>query len=97
MLTQTRKIDEPSFHDLVSSVNVMYCCLDAQLKDIDAVGLEKLKNEKCPRISARDTLQLLGLKTEEIDTEMYHLQHGKSKVVAIDIRPREEYPFIFSG
>lgn len=53
------------------------------------VPLHELKSETCPRISAEDLLDLLDL----IPNTKNKAKSQNIKIVVIDIRPTDEYPF----
>ena len=52
---------------------------------IEGLSISELKNEKCPRISGADVVELLARRRSK---------HGYGKIVVLDVRPPEQYPFI---
>lgn len=54
---------------------------------MDAVSVVELKSEKCPRVCGADILELLAQKRS---------RSGRAKVLVVDVRTSEEYPFITS-
>lgn len=52
---------------------------------MDAVSVVELKSEKCPRVCGADILELLAQKRS---------RSGRAKVLVVDVRTSEEYPFI---
>lgn len=51
---------------------------------MDAVSVVELKSEKCPRVCGADILELLAQKRS---------RSGRAKVLVVDVRTSEEYPF----
>lgn len=60
---------------------------------MEAVSIEELKSEKCPRISAEDLIELgelAGPVNSRSPTKK--MPTSKPKLVVIDVRMPEEYP-----
>lgn len=49
------------------------------------MSVVELKSEKCPRVCGADILELLAQKRS---------RSGRAKVLVVDVRTSEEYPFI---
>jgi hypothetical protein len=49
---------------------------------MEAISLEDLKKEKCPRISGEDVLRLLKAQGSS---------NNKPKLIVVDVRSKEEY------
>ena len=61
---------------------------------MQAVPLHQLKAEKCCRISAEDLLNLKDLSSSGETSTYKKNKSGKSKVLVIDVRTKEEYPYV---
>ena len=62
-------------------------------QSMDAIPLEELKTEVCPRISAEDLLTLSGLlgATNGRNTSE-RSRASKPRIIVIDVRSHDEYP-----
>ncbi|CAG0915447.1 unnamed protein product [Notodromas monacha] len=59
--------------------------------EIHALPLASLKSEKCPRISAKDLLDLLNWHMGSPETPTSPGESPKTKVLPVDVRPKEEF------
>lgn len=61
---------------------------------MEAMSIEELKGEKCPRISAEDLIELgelLGCASSRSPTKRRF--NSKPMIVILDVRHYDEYPF----
>ena len=64
---------------------------------MEAISLEELKSEKSPRISAEDLIELCELVGPTITrSPSKKSAKSKPKILIIDVRSREEYPFFLA-
>ena len=72
---------------------MLTCCAD-MLQSMDAVPLDVLKREICPRISAEDLLQLSGLLGATNGQNTSKRNHTtKPRILIVDVRSHDEYPW----
>ena len=72
-----------------------FLLLQILFQSMETVSLEELKSEKSPRISAEDLIELCELAGPTITrSPSKKSAKSKPKILIIDVRSREEYPFI---
>ena len=78
---------------LSASLNKTFPSFLPSFQSMEAVGVEELKMEKGPRISAEDLIELGELQGTALSRSPTKKKHNsKPMILVIDVRSQDEYP-----